>query len=462
VSWLQFQNLFSGVERLGILGFGREGQSTYHAIRKVLPNLSILVFDQKEPNPEVLHLLDNDVFTALHTGDNYLSTLEKCQMVVKAPGVPLKDLQSIACNLNLVSQTELFLNLYRNQVVGITGTKGKSTTTNLLFHILQKAGKSVKLVGNIGIPPLDLVGQIRDEDIIVFEMSSHQLEHSKVSPHIAVLLNIFEEHLDHYISYKHYQLAKMNIAKNQREEDVFVCYPTNAQISQLLHENLPKAELWSIGNSNSFENNVYCLGEDLIIKQRGKSFEINGGCNATSLLGEHNKLNICAAVAVAHKLNLDHQEILNGLRTFQGLPHRLEFVGTRKEIMFYNDSISTIPESTIAAIKALPATSTIILGGYDRGVNFSLLLEFLRDSTVTNLVFVGAAGRRMYEEGLFANGTIDKICVLCSTFTEAFHQAVRLTPANSICLLSPAASSYDEFKNFEHRGEFFKSLVNKL
>ena len=462
MSWQQFQNLFSGIQKIGILGFGREGQSTYAALRKALPEATLHVCDRSELSATAMEMLRRDPLVSLFFGENYQEGIAGCQITVKTPGIPLRDLHPIVQQTRLVSQTELFLKLYGRQVVGITGTKGKSTTSSLLYHLLSHAGRKVKLTGNIGIPPLDLLGEIQPDDIVVFEMSSHQLEHCEVSPHISVLLNIFEEHLDHYVSYRHYQLAKMNIARWQGDSDVLIYNPGNEIVMGLISEVAPRSQHWTVGNPEFGQRKVYCTGANLQIDTTYSKLIIEGGCDSSPLLGTHNRLNICSAVAAAHQLGLSPEEIVSGLKSFRGLPHRLEFAGDRLGISFYNDSISTIPESTIAAVTTLPSTATLILGGFDRGVNYSQLIGFLDKSQVHTLVFLGNAGRRMYNEALLMNLLSQKNCLLPNSFEEAFYEAVQHTPSGRICLLSPAASSYDEFKNFEHRGSFFKSLIDSL
>lgn len=462
MSWQQFQNLFSGIQRIGILGFAREGQSSYTALRKALPKATLHVCDRSEPSATALEMLRQDRLVSLFFGENYQEGITGCQITIKTPGIPLRDLQPIAQQTKLVSQTELFLKLYGRQVVGITGTKGKSTTSSLLYHLLSHAGRKVKLTGNIGIPPLDLMGEIQPDDIVVFEMSSHQLEHCEVSPHISILLNIFEEHLDHYVSYRHYQLAKMNIARWQTDSDVLIYYPGNEIVRGLISEIAPRSQHWTVGSPEFGTRKVYCTGANLHIDTTESKIAIDGGCDSSPLLGTHNRLNICSAVAAAHQLMLSPDEILSGLKSFRGLPHRLEFAGEKLGISFYNDSISTIPESTIAAITTLPSTATIILGGFDRGVNYAQLIDFLNKSQVHTLVFLGNAGRRMHNEAMLMKLFSQKNCLLPNSFEEAFFEAVQHTPAGKICLLSPAASSYDEFKNFEHRGTFFKSLIDSL
>lgn len=462
MNWTEFKQFFIDSKNIGILGFGREGQSTYKAIRKILPDIPVTVCDQKEWLPSDLALIEGHENTIVAFGENYLDGLKQADLIIKSPGIPLHVLKNANSKAQVVSQTEIFLRLFRNQVVGITGTKGKSTTTSLLFHILKTAERKVVLAGNIGIPPLDLIGEVEPGSVVVFEMSSHQLEHCRLSPHISILLNIFEEHLDHYASYRHYQLAKMNISKWQGASDYFIFNGANQVIEELVREQSPAASCWMIGRTSGLGPKVHCDNNDLLIHSENSVSRIEGLFEGTSLPGAHNRLNISAAATAAYLLKVPYETILKAVRSFKGLPHRLEFLGKHRNILFYNDSISTIPESTMAALNTLQATTTLILGGYDRGVSYKNLIEYLAGSQVKCLVFLGEAGRRIYLESMLQGGFPGKECLFPETFDQGFELAVSSTPPSGICLLSPAAASYDAFLNFEHRGDAFRNLVNKF
>ena len=456
-----FQSFFSS-KQVVILGFAREGQSTYKAIRKVLPEFPLAICDRMEPADKDLHSWQQDKFTQWFFGARYLEGLQGADLIIKTPGIPYRLIVDESLHAKVVSQTEIFLRLFGKQVVGITGTKGKSTSSSLLYHILKTAGRETLLAGNIGTPPLDFIDDISDQTVVVFEMSSHQLEHCKVSPHIAILLNIFQEHLDHYSSYRDYQLAKMNIARWQSSEDIFIYNPFNEVVAGLVNELDLLAEQWLLGNAAGRPNRVFCDHGSLVLTHQGNESRIRDICRVRNLPGDHNLFNIAAAAAAAYLLKVPPLKITRAVASFSALPHRLEFVGFRHGISFYNDSISTIPESTMEALKTFPDTDTLILGGFDRGVEYSELMRFLAESKVQTLVFLGVAGKRMYDEGKKFQGILSKQCFFPGNFQEAFQLAVDHTPAAGICLLSPAAASYDTFKNFEHRGDTFKDLVRDL
>ena len=397
-----------------ILGFGREGKSTHNFIKKYVNCKKLGIADKEEPECE----------EEKYFGENYLDSVRDYDIVIKSPGIPFF---SIPEGVKVTSQTELMLMANRKKIIGVTGTKGKSTTSTLIYCILKDAGKDVKLLGNIGIPLFESLEEITDSTILVCEMSSHQLENVKYSPHIAVLLNIFEEHLDHYASYEDYQLAKVNIFRHQKEEDIVIYSNENELVCNYINK-------YAIGKKFSFPYD----------------YEIK-----SNLLGEHNKKNIMAARLVARVFGIEEEKIQESVKNFKGLPHRLEYVGEFNGIKYYNDSISTIPEATIEALKSLKDVDTVLIGGLDRGVHYEKLADFLKKSSVKNIIL-------MYDTGVRIAKLLKRDGV---TYVENLEEAVELakkvTAKGKICLLSPAAASYGFFKNFEERGEAFKSFIKE-
>ena len=452
-------NIFSG-KRVAILGFGREGRSTLALIKKYLPQLEITVVDQ---NPEAAsNLYCDDYYTSdvdFFTGNNYMEGLNGIDIIIKSPGISYKILDKAGIKIPVISQTAIFLSLYRHQVIGVTGTKGKSTTVSLLYEIIKQTGKKVLLGGNIGVPPFDLIKDMDSATIVVYEVSSHQLEGVSVSPDIAVLLNIFQEHLDHYNSYLDYQMAKFNITNWQNTNNTLIYNPNNAQISELLNRYPPKSTMFAIGGLSPSGHGIYFENHDLIIVHRGATLRIEGVKQVSNLRGEHNLINLAAAVAAAYLVGATKEQITNGISNFKGLPHRLERVGSISGSIFYNDSISTIPEAAIEALRSLPQTGTLMLGGFDRGVNYDLLCSWLRKNPVKNIIFIGNAGERIMNE--YKSGTIatEQSLFLCNDFETAVNIAIQQTKSGEICLLSPAAASYDMFENFEERGKKFRQII---
>ncbi len=447
-------------KRIAILGFGKEGQSTFRYIRKMLPEQQLIICDR---NAELRKSSFEGIsfrHTILHLGDRYTHGIMDAELVIKSPGIPLSQIESATRNTRLTSQTELFLEVARRQVVGITGTKGKSTTASLLFDILKNAGKRVLLAGNIGIPCFDLIDQIDPETTVVFEMSSHQLEQISVSPHMAILLNIFEEHLDHYPSLDHYRLAKLNIAKWQHETDYLICNQDDDTISRLLNTIVYKGKIVSLGGRESIAGSIVREADDLVFRSPNKKICIKGVVAKRNLPGDHNLINIASASAAALLLDVDADTIEHTINAFKGLPSRLEYVGRFNKVDYYNDSIATIPEATMAALQTLPETSTLILGGKDRGIDYAPMMHYLAGSSLKTIVFTGNAGKRMLDISSVDNIPADKQYLLAKDFEEAVSLAVKHSLPGSVCLLSPAASSYDAFRNFEERGLRFKQLVS--
>lgn len=396
-----------------ILGFGREGKSTYEFIKKYVKYTSLGIADKNEIKvPEKVYF-----------GENYLDAVLEYDVVIKSPGIPFFGIENEKAIIT--SQTDLILKANRENVIGVTGTKGKSTTTTLIFNILNQAGKDVRLIGNIGVPPLSCLDDINDDTILVCEMSSHQLENLTVSPHIAVILNIFEEHLDHYNSYEDYQLAKVNVFRYQNSNDAVVYNMENKLVKDYVEK--------------------YAKGEKI-----GFPYEYDV---ETALLGEHNKKNIMAARLVAKQFRVDEEDIKHTVKNFSGLAHRLEFVGEFNGVKYYNDSISTIPEATINAIKSIENVNTVIIGGMDRGIHYDEFATYLENSGVENIILAYDTGKRIYEK--MNNGK----AILVKDLEEAVEVAKKVTKKGMACLLSPAAASYGFFKNFEERGERFKELI---
>jgi UDP-N-acetylmuramoyl-L-alanine---L-glutamate ligase len=443
-------------KKILILGFGLEGKSTFKTIRSFLPELVIAIADARSDLPDVFKSeFGNDAYVKFHCGDNYLEFLNDYDVVIKSPGISYKVLNNI--KTEITSQTEIFIKLFKNQIVGITGTKGKSTTTSLLLYILKKANKNALLAGNIGIPPFDYIKEIKQDTIIAYEMSSHQLENITISPHIAILLNIYQEHLDHYSGYEAYQHAKFNICKWQNNNDIFIANFNNEVIKNAKESLLGNGKKILLDNKKG----VFCSNDDVHLTTNGDEIVFEGICKRRKLLGAHNLLNIQAAIVAAYFVGVKKEVIIDGVADFAGLPHRLEQVANIGGAIFINDSISTIPEATIAALSTFENTKTLILGGFDRGINYDDLVDFLSKNAVKNLIFVGGAGKRIFDAFAERHPNHDKNCLLPNSFDEAVKASVEVTLPGEICLLSPAAASYDTFKNFMERGDRFRLLLNK-
>jgi UDP-N-acetylmuramoylalanine--D-glutamate ligase len=438
-------------KKILILGYSREGKSTYNFIRNRFKNMKIAILDNN-----IIDKFD-DVNVEIYCDDDYEKYFKEFEIIIKSPGVSIKRELYDKYKEKIVSQTSLFLEYSKNMVIGVTGTKGKSTTSSLIHHIFKSCNLDSKLVGNIGIPILSEINDIKDNTIIVFEMSCHQLQYVTKSPKIAVLLNIYEEHLDYYESFSEYILAKENIYKFQNKQDLVIYNSTscNINIDSLLKIGQRRLPVY-INNENINENNyINIKSNEIIFCINKKISSIDMKDIKTNLKGEHNLFNIVIALAVSNEMGLDIKDVLKAISSFVGLEHRLEYVGKFNDINFYNDSIATIPEATICAIKSLEKVDTIIIGGKDRGVNYSELVKFLVDSKISKILLIAESGLRIYN---CLDKNNDRYI-----YAENLENATKLsklnTPKNGICLLSPAAASYGYYKNFEERGRVFKELV---
>ena len=440
-----------------LLGFGREGQSSYRFIRRHLPQAPVGIADQ---NTDIPSAMAPDKRLQFHLGADYLDAINQYDIVIKSPGVSLKN---ILDNINTVisSQTDLFLQAFHSQCIGITGTKGKSTTSGLIYHLLHQMDENTVYGGNIGLPLFELIDKINTRTRIVLELSSHQLEFIHRAPHISILLNLFEEHLDHYNSYKDYQKAKYNIALHQNAEDYFIYHHDDARIQALIKEQPLVSHALAFADHADESVFSYYNQNQIFILINGRHVPIKNIGETFPLKGVHNYTNIAAAMAALACVNkhTDWNAVSEHLDTFKPLPHRMEYVGTYHDIVFYNDSISTIPQATIAAVKAISNVDTLILGGMDRGIDYSPLVAYITQTQVRNFIFTGAAGKRMMQ--MFENKNIPNL-YFCNNYQEIVSLAMNITQKGKTCLLSPAASSYDSFKNFEQRGDYYKELIQNF
>jgi len=391
---------FLGLENALILGYGKEGKISEEYLKKYYPKIKIAVGDAS---------IDK----------NYLKNQKDSEIAIKTPGIK-KELVTIP----YTTATNIFFAqvLGNNTIIGVTGSKGKSTTSSLIFEILKEAGKNVELLGNIGKPMLEyLLNPIKKDTIFVLELSSYQLDDIKFSPDIAVVTNLFPEHMDFHGSLENYYKAKRNIVRFQNKNNYFI---HNVKTKSWLKDYKGKPVL--------FSQEIY----------------------QSNLIGEHNKSNIGAAVSVAKILGIKDSVIKNAVKKFVGLPHRLEFVGEFKKIKFYDDAISTTPESTIMAIKSLPNIGTIFLGGQDRGYDFSDLEKTIKKYKINNVVLFPDSGNKIFKSTKNLN------ILKTDKMKEAVDFAYKNTKPGQICLLSCASPSYSLWKNFEEKGGQFKREVN--
>lgn len=432
---------YSNLNQILIFGFAREGISSLRFLRSHGFVGKVTVSDDK-PFENL-----TDEAKAAFQSDTDINFLEgsalkdipigQYDQIFLTPGTPVSRVPNRLWPI-LTSQTSIFLEKFYSQTVGVTGTKGKSTTSSLIFDILKTADKNAVLLGNIGKPPLDFFDKIQNDTIVVFELSSHQLSLVKNSPHVAVFLNIFPEHLDYYKDFDEYFNAKAQITKFQTKDDFLVINTTNhnAKLEKLAQTT--QAQVHPIVS---------------------KSIETVSSWQ-TELPGSFNRANIAAAREVAKLFKVDEKTARLAIQNFKPLEHRLERVGTFHEIIFYNDSIATVPEATVQALNTLGTqVETMLLGGFDRHLSYENLAKSLAESQVKNLVLFPTTGEQIKASLLNPSQfTIFE--------TDNMEQAVKFaykhTSPGKVVLLSPASPSFNLFKDYVDRGNKFKEWVVKL
>ena len=384
-------------KRILIWGYGLEGRSAERFIKKHCRVSSLDIFEGRQED------IDEDSY----------------DLIIKSPGI-----RTDGYSEKYTSSTDLFLEEFSDRIIGVTGTKGKSTTSSLMYHVLTECtSKNTLLVGNIGYPCLDVYDRIDDDTVIVFEMSCHQLAHLKVSPHIAIFLNLYEDHLDYYGTRANYFKAKSNITIHQKQGDCFFVGDTVPELDT-------PATVYHIDSKDMLH------------------FD-------TSLKGEHNQLNATFVYTVCKSLfDCSDKDIRSSIAGFRGLHHRMEYVTTKNGIDYYNDSISTIPEASVAAAGSIQNAGTLLIGGMDRGIDYSVLIDFIKEHPDISFIMMYKSGERIYE----AVASLSN-CHYKEDLRQAVHLAEEITPAGKACILSPAAASYGYFKNFEDRGNVFCRLV---
>lgn len=436
-------------KNIAILGFGKEGKSTYNFIRRY-SNQTLTILDKNDilKNNEYLK---EDKNLKIITGDTYLNNLEQYDLIIKAPGIALLDIDLKNIENKLTSQLELILEINKKNIIGITGTKGKSTTTSLLYNIIKEQNENTFLLGNIGNPILDYIEKFNDESILVIEMSSHQLEFVHQSPHIGVILNLYQDHLDHTGTLEKYHNDKMHMFKYQNKSDIGIYDGQNEYLINLINKNNYESKLYSFKVNEKadiyVENNKIYYNNEMIYD----------GNQERNLIGSHNLKNIMVTLLITKLLNLDLEKATKTINKFNPLEHRLERVGTYNNITYFNDTIATIPEATINGINGLGNVDTLIFGGMDRNIDYNNFIEFLKTSNITNLIGLPETGHKICK--ILKEKNTNKNIYIVETIDEAVDIADKQTKKNHICLLSPAASSYNKFKNFEEKGNYYKNVI---
>jgi len=445
-------------KQVAILGFGREGQSTYRTLRRLFGNIPLTVLDQMKELPESARkVVAGDQHLKVVLGNQSFSDLVGFDTIFKSPGVSpfLVELQDAVMRGAVVtSQTDVFFSVYGQQVVAVTGTKGKSTSCQVLTQVLKQAGKQVLFLGNIGAPAFEALEQVTSESIIVYETSSHQCEGLRHSPHIAVILNIYADHLDYYPSMESYIQAKRQLFINQKPTDLCLFNAQDERVVSDIVENLPGRKI-GFSLEHSPLSHVF-IDQDWLVAGGKKIVPTS----EIPLLGSHNLFNVMPAIIVGLESGLDPADLRKYLSQVTPVEKRLEEVTTVNGITFVDDALATIPEATIAALSALgDRVETLIVGGFDRGQDFVNLAKVIAASEVANLILFPTTGEKIAS---LVKSLTPKISYFpVKTMDEAVKAALAHTKKGKTALLSTASASFGLFTDYRDRSTQLRECLNQ-
>lgn len=444
-------------QKIAILGFGIEGRAIAKYFKGHMRFPNITVCDQNE-NIEIPAGVKSQL------GHHYLQDIQGFDLIFRSPGISClkrEIIQARKRGQTVTSLTQYFFDHCPGKIIGVTGTKGKGTTATLIAKILSAAGFDTHLGGNIGDPPLNFLDKLRPTSWTVLELSSFQLQDLTRSPHIAVVLNVTQEHLDYHRSTKEYREAKNAMVVYQKKTD-FVIVNEDYRTSQHYATKTP-AKQFTISRKGKVRQGAYF--------KNGKIFFNNTVIMTASeagLLGAFNLENILPAVTVAGILKINPSMIKKVVKEFRGLPHRLEWVGEKDGVNYYNDSFSTTPETTMAAIGAFKTPLILIVGGSEKHSNFLKLAQtVIHARHIKKVIFLGnQAAKRLKREiqkakKLKSFRDAPLIFSDAMSMQEALLSAKRDAMPGDTVLLSPACASFDLFKNYKERGDIFRNLVKE-
>lgn len=397
-------------------------------------------------------------------GKHYLNDLHQFDLIVRSPGVHPADIVDANPEtpdiLNKVTTciNEFFVKCPA-PIIGVTGTKGKGTSSTLIYELLKTAGKKVFLGGNIGTVPLDFLHEVTPDSWVVLELSNFQLIDFTGRPQVAVCLMLVPEHQDWHKSIEEYYGAKQQLFVSQADEDITVYNADNETSVKITAVSRGKKWPYVVPSETEvvFEKEgVYVEGDTIYMKERPVC-----KIEHVALLGRHNLENVCAAIAATWQIiNGDTELITRVVRAFTGLEHRLEFVREVDGVKYYNDSFATTPEATVAAIKAFKEPKVLILGGHDKGIPFYDLINAVVHYNVRQAVVIGDTGEKIIE--LLVSRGFEKITLGGNTMTEIVQAAKNAAQPSDVVLLSNGCASFGLFQNYKDRGNQFKNAVNAL
>ncbi len=468
------QNQFKG-KKIAVIGLSVEGLASMEYLSS--QGGFITGCDQKDN--EKLHTVFVNRLKIkninLKLGKNYLEGLDKYDLIVRTPGFPLWNThlqKAIKQGKKVTSQTQLFLELCRGKIIGVTGTKGKGTTATIIYTILKNSAKDVFLGGNIGTPPFSFLQKVTKDTWVVLELSSFQLEDVTISPHISVILNITSEHLysaswenpNYHLTKEEYKQAKINILRFQKKSD-FAVLNRDYEFSYSLNA-FTLADIWMFSRMKKVVNGAFVKDNKIFLSAYGKLIFI---CDVSKiqLRGAHNLENITAAITASSIAGADTKIFAKTITSFKPLEHRLEYVATRSKIQFYNDSFSTTPETTIAALKSFTEPLILICGGSEKNSDYNELgKEIIKSKNIKAIILIGSTASKIKQSVLNATKKLIKSAPQIidgpNNMKDIVNLAVKLAIEGDIVLLSPACASFDMFKNYKERGTLFKKTVFSL
>ncbi len=465
-------------KKIGILGLGEENIALIryflkHGIKK------LTICDQKSREELENNLSKIDISRNnfdLRLGAKYLENLSDFEIIFRSPGLPYlneKIQQAKKEDVKISSATKLFFAFCPSPIIGVTGTKGKGTTATLIAEILKSnvkgqrsnVKKNIYLGGNIGNSPMEFLDKLTKNDIVILELSSFQLQDMDVSPHIAIVLDVKVDHLDHHKDEKEYFFAKQNIVKFQRNDDIAIInadYPTSNEFAK----HTPAQKYW-FSRQKKVEG-AFIKNNEIILKIKNNTAPI-AKTDEITLRGKHNLENICAAVTAVNLVGAKVKTISKIVKSFPGLEHRLEFITEINSVKFYNDSFSTTPDTAIAAIKSFDKPIILIAGGSEKNADYSELGKVIASTNVKTAILIGKTGPRIEEKIQNSKFKIQnerenklKIINNCKNMKEVIATVKSEMRPGDVVLLSPASASFDWFKNYKERGKIFKEEVMKL
>lgn len=431
-----------------IAGYGREGKSVIKYLESLDEKFHITVADTHK-------IIVEECSYPTITGHDYLMTAKDYDTVVRSPGIPLHT-PGLSEAKHITSATNIFFSICPGTIIGITGTKGKSTTTALTHHLLKAAGKDTRLVGNIGQPALDHLIHADANTIFVMELSSYQLEDIHYSPHIAVMLPILQEHIPHHGSIEQYVAAKAHITDALTTKDFLVYDATND--ATLTIATNARAITIPFDTHKEKSHSVWLEADGIFTYDQQHQSQRVIKLEELPLTGPANLRNTIASLTTVSLIGVAPTSCHEALKIFEPLPHRLEII-RHQDITYINDSLATTPEATINAMASFPQAKVLIAGGFDRDLDFTKLGQALAASSIKHLILFPDTGTHI-ENALKAADAATEIQV---THVDTMKEAVTCAKANleagDTCLMSPASASFNLFKDYEDRGNQFKQAV---